>query len=215
MPPPELRPALAGGLQALGLPLDSAAVDRLLAYLDLLERWNRVHNLTAVRDPAQGLTQHLLDSLAVVGPLQRERPTPGRLLDVGSGAGLPGIVVAIALPAWRVCCVDAVAKKVRFVQQVAAELGLANVSPEHGRVEAPSSAAPFDVITSRAFASLADFIALSERRLADGGVWMAMKGRRPDDEIAALPAGVSAAVESLQVPGLAAERCLVWLRRSA
>jgi 16S rRNA (guanine527-N7)-methyltransferase len=214
LPPPELRPALQAGLHVLGLGLDPAAIDRLLGYLDLIARWNRVYNLTAVRDPAQMLTQHLLDSLAVVGPLQRERPQSGRLLDVGSGAGLPGVVIAIALPAWQVVCIDAVAKKARFVQQAAAELGLANLTAEHGRVEAPSSAAPFDVIASRAFASLADFVALTECRLAADGVRMAMKGRRPDDEMAALPPGITATVEPLQVPGLSAERCLVWLRGS-
>jgi 16S rRNA (guanine527-N7)-methyltransferase len=214
LPPPELRPALQAGLHVLGLGLDPAAIDRLLGYLDLIARWARVYNLTAVRDPAQMLTQHLLDSLAVVGPLQRERPQSGRLLDVGSGAGLPGVVIAIALPAWQVVCIDAVAKKARFVQQAAAELGLANLTAEHGRVEAPSSAAPFDVIASRAFASLADFVALTECRLAADGVWMAMKGRRPDDEMAALRPGITATVEPLQVPGLSAERCLVWLRGS-
>lgn len=214
MLPPELRPALEAGLHVLGLGLDPAPIDRLLAYLDLIARWNRVYNLTAVRDPAQMLTQHLLDSLAVVGPLRRERPQSGRLLDVGSGAGLPGVVIATALPAWQVVCIDAVAKKARFVQQAAAELGLANLTAEHGRVEAPASAAPFDVITSRAFASLADFVVLTEPRLKGGGVWMAMKGRRPDDEIAALPAGITVTVEPLQVPGLNAERCLVWMRGS-
>jgi 16S rRNA (guanine527-N7)-methyltransferase len=214
LPPPELRPALDAGLQALGLVLDTIANDRLIAYVDLLTRWNRVYNLTAVRDPAQMLTQHLLDSLAVVGPLQRERPVPARLLDVGSGAGLPGVVIAIVLPAWQVVCIDAVAKKTRFVQQVATELGLANLAAEHGRVEAATSAAPFDVITSRAFAALSDFVALTESRLADDGVWMAMKGRRPDDEISALPTTMVARVEPLQVPGLNAERCLVWLKRA-
>jgi 16S rRNA (guanine527-N7)-methyltransferase len=214
LPPPELRRALDAGLDALGLVLDTHANDRLIAYLDLLTRWNRVYNLTAVRDPAQMLTQHLLDSLAVVGPLQRERPVPARLLDVGSGAGLPGVVIAIVLPSWQVVCIDAVAKKTRFVQQVGTELGLANLAAEHGRVEAATSAAPFDVITSRAFAALSDFVALTESRLADDGVWMAMKGRRPDDEISALPTRMTAKVETVRVPGLNAERCLVWLKRA-
>lgn len=214
MPPPDLRPALEAGLRDLSLPLGAAATDRLLAYLGLLARWNRVYNLTAVREPAQMLTQHLLDSLAVVGPLQRKQARPGRLLDVGSGAGLPGVVIAVALPAWQVVCIDAVAKKARFVHQVAAELGLTNLTAEHGRVEAASTAS-FDVIASRAFASLADFVALTDARLAAGGLWMAMKGRRPDDEIAALPAGIHAVVEPLQVPGLDAERCLVWMHKDA
>jgi 16S rRNA (guanine527-N7)-methyltransferase len=214
LPRPDLRPALEAGLHALALPPDGPAIDRLLLYLDLLAHWNRVYNLTAVREPAQMLTQHLLDSLAVVGPLRRERPQPARLLDVGSGAGLPGVVIAIMLPAWRVVCIDAVAKKTRFVQQVVAELGLPNLSAEHGRVEA-TAAQSFDVITSRAFASLADFVALTQRHLAAGGVWMAMKGRRPDDEIATLPAGITALVEPLQVPGLGAERCLVWMNKDS
>jgi 16S rRNA (guanine527-N7)-methyltransferase len=214
LPPPDLRPALEAGLRALAMPPDGPAIDRLLLYLDLLTHWNRVYNLTAVREPAQMLTQHLLDSLAVVGPLRRERPQPARLLDVGSGAGLPGVVIAIMLPAWRVVCIDAVAKKTRFVQQVVAELGLPNLAAEHGRVEA-TAAQSFDVITSRAFASLADFVALTQRHLAAGGVWMAMKGRRPDDEIAALPAGITALVEPLQVPGLGAERCLVWMNKDS
>jgi 16S rRNA (guanine527-N7)-methyltransferase len=214
LPPPDVRPALVAGLRTLGLALDTPATDRLIAYLGLLARWNRVYNLTAVRDPAQMLTQHLLDSLAVVGPLRRVRPQPARLLDVGSGAGLPGVVIAIAQPAWQVVCIDAVEKKARFVQQVVAELGLPNLVAEHGRVEAVA-AQPFDVITARAFASLADFVALTQKQLAAGGVWMAMKGRRPDDEIAALPAGITAVVEPLQVPGLDAERCLVWMHKDA
>jgi 16S rRNA (guanine527-N7)-methyltransferase len=209
-----VRPALVAGLQTLGLALDTPATDRLIAYLGLLARWNQVYNLTAVRDPAQMLTQHLLDSLAVVGPLRRVRPQPARLLDVGSGAGLPGVVIAIAQPAWQVVCIDAVEKKARFVQQVVAELGLTNLAAEHGRVEAVA-AQPFDVITARAFASLADFVALTQKQLAAGGVWMAMKGRRPDDEIAALPAGITAVVEPLQVPGLDAERSLVWMHKDA
>ena len=216
MPPDaaSLRPALEAGLSALGLALPPQAVDQLLAYQALLARWNTVYNLTAVRDPAQMLTQHLLDSLAVVGPLQRHKPQPGRLLDVGSGGGLPGVVLAIALPAWQVTCVDAVAKKSRFLQQVAVELGLPNLSARHGRVESPSVAGgDFDIVASRAFASLADFVALTRDRLAEGGCWMAMKGRRPDDEIAALPPEVDAMVEPIVVPGLDAERCVVWIKR--
>jgi 16S rRNA (guanine527-N7)-methyltransferase len=210
--PAALRASLAAGLDALGLALPPPAIDRLLAYQALLARWNTVYNLTAVRDPAQMLAQHLLDSLAVVGPLQRRRPLPGRLLDVGSGGGLPGVVLAIALPGWQVTCLDAVAKKARFVQQAAAELGLANLHAVHARVEKPAvGEGSFDVIVSRAFAALADFVALSRARLAPGGLWLAMKGRRPDDELAALPADVQAEVEPLAVPGLAAERCLVWV----
>ena len=203
---------LRQGAAALGLALDEAAQTRLLAYLDLLAKWNRVYNLTALRDPVQMLTHHLLDSLAVVAPLRRHtQGRPARLLDVGSGGGLPGVVIAICCPEIAVTCVDAVAKKAAFVQQAAGELGLGNLVGRHARVEAVCE--PFDIIVSRAFASLTDFVNWSRGALAEQGVWLAMKGKRPDDEIAALPAGAEVFhVEPLQVPGLDAERCLVWLR---
>lgn len=208
------RAALGAGAQALGLALDERQIDRLLAYLDLLLKWNRVYNLTAVRDPADMLTHHVLDSLALIAPLRAHAGGRAlRLLDVGSGGGLPGVVIAIGCPDIDVTCVDAVGKKAAFVQQVAGALGLSNLHGRHGRVEA--IAGPFDVVTSRAFASLADFTAWSDGALAEGGVWLAMKGRRPDDEIAALPPAVTVFhVEPLTVPGLEAERCLVWLRRA-
>ena len=133
----------------------------------------------------------------------------GRLLDVGSGAGLPGIVWAIGCPDLQVCCVDTVAKKAAFITQAALTLGLKNLKAVHARVESLSG--PFDVISSRAFASLPDFVAGSSQALAEGGVWLAMKGKHPGDEIAAVPADVFH-VEPLQVPGLSAERCLVWMR---
>jgi 16S rRNA (guanine527-N7)-methyltransferase len=186
-----------------------------LDYLGLIEKWGRVYNLTAVRDPAEMLTHHLLDSLAVVQPLRRqiqERQT--RLLDVGSGAGLPGVVIAICCPQVRVDCVDTVAKKAAFIRQVAAALKLPNLQGLHGRVE--QLAGPYEVVTCRAFASLADFVAWSSGALAEGGVWLAMKGKLPQEEIAALPSGVEVFhVEQLQVPGLHAERCLVWMKRGA
>lgn len=208
------RAALGAGAQALGLALDERQIDRLLAYLDLLLKWNRVYNLTAVRDPADMLTHHVLDSLALIAPLRAHADGRAlRLLDVGSGGGLPGVVIAIGCPGIDVTCVDAVGKKAAFVQQVAGALGLANLHGQHGRVEAITGR--FDVVTSRAFASLADFTAWSDGALAEGGVWLAMKGRRPDDEIAALPPAVTVFhVEPLTVPGLEAERCLVWLRRA-
>ena len=199
--------------------LEASQLHALQRYLELLHRWNRVHNLTAVRDPAQMLTHHLLDCLAVVTPLRRalspiaaDRPSLPRILDVGSGGGLPGVVLSIMEPGWSVTCVDAVAKKVAFVQQVAADLGLDGLSPVHGRVERLTGR--FDVVVSRAFASLADFVRLTRPRLAQpDGVWMAMKGRRPEDEIAALPPDVAVFhVEPLIVPGLDAQRCLVWMR---
>lgn len=203
---------LRAGASALGLSLDDAMQARLLAYLDLLAKWNRVYNLTALRDPAQMLTHHLLDSLAVVAPLRRHtQGRPARLLDVGSGGGLPGVVIAACCPEVTVTCVDAVAKKAAFVQQAAGQLGLGNLAGRHARVEAVHE--PFDVIASRAFASLADFVTWSRGALAEQGVWLAMKGKRPDDEIAALPAWAEVFhVEQLQVPGLDAERCLVWMR---
>lgn len=210
---------LHAGAAALGCVLAGTQIDALLAYRDLLLRWNRVHNLTAVRDPAQVLAQHLFDCLAVVTPLRRELLRAGgqrHVLDVGSGGGLPGVVLAVAAPELQVVCVDAVAKKAGFVQQVAAELRLPNLRSLHVRVEQLAEPAPFDAITARAFASLADFVTLSRRSLAPHGVWMAMKGQRPQAEIDALPPGVEVFhVEPLQVPGLVAERCLVWMRPAA
>lgn len=220
-----LEPALREGLAALGLALPDAAVRQLLDYMAALERWNRVYNLTAVRAPAEMLTHHLLDSLAVVAPLRRHlglppvpaqapqglSAAPVRVLDVGSGGGLPGVVLAIACPDLQVTCVDAVAKKAAFVGQVAASLRLPHLRGVHARVE--SLKGPFDLICSRAFASLADFATWSRAALAPHGVWMAMKGRVPHDEMAALPADVEVFhVEPLTVPGLDAERCLVWMR---
>jgi 16S rRNA (guanine527-N7)-methyltransferase len=189
---------------------------QLEAYLGLLARWNAAYNLTGLRDPAQMRSHHLADCLAVVEPLRRRLGdgAAARILDVGSGGGLPGVVLAIVEPAWDVTCVDAVGKKAAFVRQVASELGVVNLHAEHARIEA-MKADPFDVITSRAFASLADFAAVTRHLLsASGGVWMAMKGKAPEDEIAALPPDIEAfSVEPLQVPGLNAERCLVWMRR--
>lgn len=199
--------------QALGVPLAPAQIEALLAYLSLLHRWNATYNLTAVRDPAQMMVQHIVDCLAVISPLIRTLGGQGaRVLDVGSGAGLPGVVIAVACPAIQVVCVDTVGKKAAFIRQAAMELRLPNLQAEHARVEALKQP-PFDLITSRAFASLADFVALTGHLLAPGGRWMAMKGQPPEAELAALPAGVALeAVEPLTVPGLAAERCLVWLR---
>ena len=214
-----MREGLAAGLRAgmseLGLTLADAQVAQLLDYLELVRKWNKVYNLTAVRQPAEMLTHHLLDSLAVIGPLQcQTQGKPIRLLDVGSGAGLPGVVIAICCPEIRVECVDTVAKKAAFVQQAAAALALGNLRGVHDRVENLSG--PYDVVTSRAFASLADFITWSSAALAEQGVWLAMKGKHPADEIAALPPEVEVFhVEQLQVPGLDAERCIVWMKSTA
>jgi 16S rRNA (guanine527-N7)-methyltransferase len=187
----------------------------LLDYLALLQKWGKVYNLTAVRDPTEMLMHHLLDSLAVIPSLlSHTGARPVRLLDVGSGAGLPGVVIAICQPEIAVDCVDAVAKKSAFVQQAAATLSLANLRGIHARIE--TVADPYDVVCSRAFASLPDFVNWSKGALAAEGVWMAMKGKRPDDEIAALPAEVDMFhVEQLEVPGLNAERCIVWMKHRA
>ncbi len=209
-----LADQLRAGVQALGLALDEPQLTQLLDFMGLLQKWNKVYNLTAVRDPQEMLTHHLLDSLAAVPPLQRQLREQGgagrRLLDVGSGGGLPGVVFAICCPELDVSCVDAVAKKAAFIQQAASALGLPNLHGIHARVE--TLAGPFDVISCRAFAALADFTAWSRQLLAPRGVWLAMKGKRPQDEIDALPADVSVFhVEQLAVPGLAAERCIVWM----
>jgi len=210
-----LRERLLAGAQALGVALSEAQAAQLLDYLALLQKWNRVYNLTAVRDPQEMLTQHLLDSLAAVPPLQRWLERAGRaqprLLDVGSGGGLPGVVFAVCCPALDVSCVDTVGKKAAFVQQAALALKLPNLHGLHARVETLTT--PFDVVSCRAFAALADFTAWSRGALAPDGVWLAMKGKHPSEELAALPAGVQVFhVEPLQVPGLAAERCIVWMR---
>ena len=210
---------LRAGLKALQLDLNDHQVGQLLDYLDLIAKWTKVYNLTAVRDPAEMMTHHLLDSLAAIGPLLRHLQQAGlgqgaSLLDVGSGAGLPGVVIAICCPAVVVTCVDTVAKKAAFIKQAALALKLPNLTGLHARVE--TIAQPFDVICARAFASLADFTQWSAGALAQHGVWMAMKGKHPADEITALPAVVEVFhVEQLTVPGLAAERCMLWLRPKA
>jgi 16S rRNA (guanine527-N7)-methyltransferase len=209
-----LEAALRGGLDQLGLELTEAQIAQLLDYLGLIGKWNQVYNLTAVREPQEMLRLHLLDCLAIIRPL-RER-TGGRasaLLDVGSGAGLPGVVIAICCPEIQVDCVDTVAKKAAFIQQAAAALKLPNLRGLHNRVE--KLAGQYRVITSRAFASLADFVALSTSALAEAGVWLAMKAKPPTDELAALPTDVDMFhVEQLRVPGLDAERCIVWMKRA-
>lgn len=207
---------LRDGLAQLGLAADRRQQQQMRDYLGLLQTWNLRINLTAVRDPAQMVVHHLLDSLAALAAVERQGPMAARrVLDVGSGAGLPGVVWAVMWPDWTVQCVDAVAKKVAFVRQVAAELGLRNLGATHGRIEALPPM-PSDLIVSRAFATLADFVALSRRHLAPGGSWLALKGRVPGDEMAALPAAIEVFhVEPLAVPGLDAQRCLVWMRPTA
>ncbi len=212
-----LMPSLRQGLNDLGLDLEESIQDRLLAYLDLIAKWTRVYNLTAVRDAQEMLSHHLLDSLAVIAPLRREMTNLQRavdarsLLDVGSGAGLPGVVIAIVCPDVQVTCVDTVAKKAAFIQQVAVSLKLPNLKGLHARVE--SLTQPFDVICSRAFASLLDFTQWSRSALAEDGIWLAMKGKHPEQELQVLPKDVKVFhVEPLNVPSLGAERCIVWMR---
>lgn len=215
-----LRASISEICRALAVDASLAQVDDLADFLSLLQKWNATYNLTAVRDPAQMLVQHLADCLAVITPLRRRlgessAVAPRRLLDVGSGGGLPGAVIAIMQPDLDVTCVDTVGKKAAFTRQVAGELTLRNLHAEHARVE-QLAGRPFDVITSRAFASLPDFVNLTRKHLASDGVWLAMKGKHPDAEMAALPADVTVFhVEQLQVPGLAAERCLIWMRPTA
>ncbi len=201
---------------SLGLQILAAQGQQLLAYRDMIAKWNKVYNLTSLRDPAQMLSHHIVDSLAAALPLQKHLSNMGlsqcRLLDVGSGGGLPGVVLSATLPQVDVTCVDTVGKKAAFVQQVANELGLKNLRGIHSRVE-QMQAEPFDVITSRAFASLLDFVQLTRMHLKPQGVWMALKGKMPDDEIAALPEDVAVFhVEQLHVPGLDAERCIIWMK---
>ncbi len=196
-----LQARLQEGAAAMGLELSAPQLAQLMEFLALLQKWNKVYNLTAVRDPQEMLTHHLLDSLAAVLPLRRHLAQLAqsgavqgrgvRLLDVGSGGGLPGVVFAICCPELDVSCVDTVGKKAAFIQQEA-----------------------FDVVSCRAFASLPDFVVWSRSALAaPHGVWLAMKGKHPADEIAALPADVKVFhVEQLTVPGLDAERCIVWMQ---
>ena len=213
-----LEATLRSGAHTLALELSEAQIAQLREFIGLLQKWNKVYNLTSVRDPAEMMTHHLLDSLAAVAPLQRHlaqlvqagKEAP-RLLDVGSGGGLPGVVFAICCPQLDVSCVDTVAKKAAFIQQAAVTLKLRNLHGIHARVE--SLAQPFDVVSCRAFASLVDFTTWSRAALGGGAVWLAMKAKHPADEIAALPADVQVFhVEPLTVPGLDAERCIVWLR---
>lgn len=197
---------LAAGLADLGLNVPDSAQQKLLAFRDLLLKWNKTYNLTALRDPAQAISHHLLDSLAILPQLDG-----GNLLDVGSGGGLPGIPLAIARPELQVCMVDTVQKKTTFLQQAVIELGLKNVTVNHARVEEMQG--QYAQITSRAFAELGLFVSLTRHLLAPNGRWLAMKGIRPDDELKGLPADIVVeAIIPLTVPGLGAERHLIILK---
>ena len=210
----DLEQSLRSGVRDLGLKLQEQQYNLLMRYLELLQKWNKVYNLTSVRDPYEMLTHHVLDSLAAVTPLQRHvvESQAKTLLDVGSGGGLPAVVFAICLPELQVSCVDTVGKKAAFIQQVAAGLGLKNLRGIHARVEQLEQ--QFDVVSCRAFASLPDFTNWSLNTLEEQGVWLAMKGKEPLDEIAELPESVVVFhVEQLQVPLLDAQRCIVWMRK--
>ncbi|GEK47178.1 16S rRNA (guanine(527)-N(7))-methyltransferase RsmG [Bisbaumannia pacifica] len=205
---PTIERRLDEGLARLELAVEPAQRDQLLALLALLHKWNRAYNLTAVRDPLAMVSRHLLDSAAVLpwvrGP---------RLLDVGAGPGLPGLVLAILAPQLEVSLLDSNGKKVRFQRQAVLELGLTNVTPVQARVEAHRDA-PFDQLISRAFASLADFVTLTEGLLAEGGEWLAMKGPAADEELEALPPGVRLnARHELAVPFDESQRQLLILQR--
>lgn len=206
---PESAARLAGGLAALDLPLPASAQSQLLAFIELLAKWNHAYNLTAVRDPADMVSRHLLDSLAVLPFLHGTT-----LADLGSGAGLPGIPLAIARPALRVTLIEANGKKTRFLREVVRSLPLPNVAVEPVRVQ--QATGTYDTITARAFASLADMLAWGGHLLAADGRWLALKGRIDADEVAAIPDTFRVvAVHSLAVPGVGGERCVIELARGA
>ena len=204
----DLARQLQQGIAALGMSIAEPVQRKLLDYILLLEKWNKVYSLTAVREPERMIGLHLLDCLAMLPYVKASR-----LLDVGSGGGMPGIILAICHPEWQVTMIDSNSKKTGFLQQAAISLQLGNVTVVTSRVEQYQPAQPFDVITSRAFADLGDFVAWSQHLLAPGGCYAAMKGVYPQDEVARLPAGfVVSDVVPLQVPGLDAERHLLTIR---
>lgn len=199
-----------------GLSLPPGARARLLRYLELLAKWNQTYNLTAIREPERMVTHHVLDALAVLAHLPPESAHPGlRMLDVGSGCGVPAIPLAIARPAWHVVALDSNHKKGAFLQQAVNELALANVAAVVARVEDYAPAEKFEIVISRAFSDLATFVAAGARHLADGGRLVAMKGVHPDEEIAQLPPGFRVvAAPTLTVPGLDAQRHLIVMARA-
>ena len=214
---PAAEARLAEACGALGLAPDAQQRETLLRYVAQMQRWNRTYNLTAIRDPGQMLVQHLFDSLSVVAPLRAHLGDgPARIYDVGSGGGLPGVVLAVMQPAWDVTCIDAVEKKTAFVRQMSGALDAPNLHARHARIE-QLEPGECDVVISRAFASLQDFAAWSGRHVRNGGTLVAMKGKVPDDELAMLAAQGEWQVEDIQtlaVPELDAQRCLIWMRRS-
>ena len=211
-----LESKLSAGIAGLGLAIDMTTQRRLLDYLALIHKWNKVHNLTAIRDPEEMVTLHLLDSLSILPYLphpQASGVNSEHLLDVGSGAGLPGIVIALTRPDLRVTTLDSVGKKASFMRQAKAELKIDNLQVVGGRVEDFSPQQPFDVIVSRAFSEMGLFVRLTRHLLKPGGHWLAMKGVYPQDELAKLD-GLAHQVVELKVPGLAAQRHLVFLKEA-
>lgn len=205
-----LTSLLASGLRELNLALDEPVRSQMIVFLELLTKWNQAYNLTAVRDPVQMVPRHLLDSLAIVPFLRGDR-----VVDVGSGAGLPGLPLAMACPDRQFVLIDSNGKKTRFLVQAVATLGLRNVEVVQTRVEDYRPVKPFATVISRAFASLVDFVRLTERLCATDGCWLAMKGEVPDAELSALPAGTRVtAVHPLKVPGLDAQRCVIEIMRN-
>lgn len=204
IPASTLQIALQDGLHALGLALTPEVQEKLIAYIELLAKWNQAYNLTAVRDRQQMIARHLLDSLAILPWVRRPR-----VLDIGSGAGLPGIPLALARPDIQFVLLDSNAKKTRFLIQAVAELGLKNIEVVNSRAESYRPVTPFDTLIARAFAGIADMLSVSAPLCAPGGRWLAMKGVYPQQELAAIPPGYQAECRRLQVPGLDAERHVV------
>jgi 16S rRNA (guanine527-N7)-methyltransferase len=205
--------------QTLSIELTEAKQDQILEYLTQLLKWNKTYNLTAIRDPEQALVQHIFDSLTVIAPIrtyfQSKQENTKTVLDVGSGAGLPGVVIAIMLPEIQVTCVDTVEKKMAFVRQISGVLALTNLEAIHHRVELMNEE-PYDVVISRAFASLEDFATLAGKKIKKDGILLAMKGKIPHEEIVTLEEKTDwcvKSIEGLEVPQLSAQRCLVWMKR--
>lgn len=206
---------LAAGIDALGVSLPPEATGQLLRYVELLAKWSVVYNLTAIREPERMVTHHLLDSLAALPTLDAlAGAAPARILDIGSGAGLPGVPIAVARPRWQVTMAEPVQKKVAFIAQAVAEIGLRNATPSLGRVEDLRSPQPFDLVISRAFSDLASFAEAALPHLAPSGRIVAMKGVHPDEELRELPATVNVERSvALRVPGVDAARHLIVLQR--
>lgn len=200
------RDKLSQGLVALGLDNGADRLDALLHFIKLIAKWNKAYNLTAVRDPEEMVSVHILDSLAILPHIR-----PPRVADIGTGAGLPGIPLAICLPDCHFTLVDSNSKKTRFVQQAVLELKLKNVEVVHGRVESLQPEQAFSTVITRAFASMPDILKLTGHLLADDGLLLAMKGQQPDQELAEISSDYS--VIPIKVPGIDAERCLIRLER--